>query len=110
MPPDRPTGSAEETGGADERRGMFERVLFSEPWGERVPGAGLLCRDLKIQQFTEAQAVTDQTIPFTACSQASLNLRLIQILLKPREDLANFFGLSQVGHSIGDGIVIFELQ
>ena len=24
-------------------------MRFFEPWGERVPGAGLLCRDLKVQ-------------------------------------------------------------
>ena len=39
-----------------------------------------------------------------------MNLWLIQILLESREDFANLFGLSQVGHGIGDGIVVFEPQ
>lgn len=39
-----------------------------------------------------------------------LNLRLIQILLESREELPDLFGFSQVGHSGGDGIVVFESQ
>jgi len=48
-PPDGPTRPVVETDGADERREKSGMVRFSEPWGERVSGAGLLCRDLKIQ-------------------------------------------------------------
>ena len=40
----------------------------------------------------------------------TLYLRLIQIFLKSREDFANFFRLPEIGHGIGDGVVIFELQ
>jgi hypothetical protein len=46
-PPDRPAGSAEETGGADERREESETVQFFEPWRERVSGSRPICRYFK---------------------------------------------------------------
>ena len=35
---------------------------------------------------------------------------LVEVFLKSSEDVSDLFGSAQVGHGVGDGVVVLELQ
>ena len=52
-----------------------------------------------------------QTVVFIICERMrALTLSSIQIPLKTCEHLADFVWLAEVGHGVGDGIVIFQAE
>src|SRR5438876_280593 len=79
------------------------------------PMAGIEPRALRRILSTQARRPhSGLRCPHTTCLGLFLALvswcRLIEILLEAGEDLADFFGVAEVGDGVGDGVVVFEAE
>lgn len=62
-----------------------------------------------LQRFNKI-FLAGETAPPDSRTYSGGDAGLIKILLKPNEDLVDLVGWAEVGHSIGNGVVVFQPQ